>query len=99
MSLTINHLPEISEEEKAKLNETIQKSKDKIEKICGETTLNLHYKESRKEGNRELIEVKALAKTKNNTHHSESTEWNAEQATRNAMQKLEKEVLKDKNKA
>ncbi|MAG18261.1 MAG: hypothetical protein CL944_02185 [Candidatus Diapherotrites archaeon] len=95
--IQITHLPKQDEIKKQSLINAIEKSYGKLTSFLpGELMLEIHFRESKKQGNREQFEVKANANVAGISLHSKFIDWDSEKALKQALTALEKEAIKAK---
>ncbi|MFH1391231.1 MAG: hypothetical protein ABIH20_02875 [Candidatus Diapherotrites archaeon] len=95
--MQITHLPKQDGIKKQALINAIEKSYNKLNRFLpGKLMLEIHFRESRKQGNREQFEVKANANVAGISLHSKFIDWDSEKALKRVLAVLEKEAIKAK---
>ena len=95
--IRITHLPDVDSFEKQKLLELIYSHYDKLNsKLPGELTLEVHFKEIRKDGSRKLVETKVKVLANGVSLNASFSEWEAEKSLHRVLQSIEKEAEKVK---
>lgn len=94
-SITITHLPDIDEIDRAFLEETLQRTFSKVERtLKSEHRMHVVYKQLGKNGLRAQTNVKLTIEGAGKTFHAEATDWKVRLATKEACRSLEAEVSK-----
>ena len=100
--INISHLPEGQGIDRSILTNIIEKFYDKLSKrLPGEMLLDVHFKEFRKHGSKELVETKVKVNVEGINLYATGEEWNAEMSLKEALAATEKEAgrLIDKKKS
>ncbi|MCR4334988.1 MAG: hypothetical protein NUV57_00435 [archaeon] len=95
--IQITYLPKQGEMKKQALINAIEKSHSKLKDFLhGEVLLEVHFRESKKQGMREQFEVNANANLAGISLHAKFIDWDSEKALKHTLNSLEKEALKIK---
>ncbi len=94
-SVSITHLPDIDEIDRAFVNETLQRTFSKIERtLKSDHSMNAVFKQVQKDGLRAKTTVKISIQGAGRTLRAEASDWKVRLALKEACRALENEVFK-----
>jgi ribosome-associated translation inhibitor RaiA len=95
--IQVTHLLGANSSEKAGLMQSMERHYDKLANFLhGELSLDVRFREARKEGSRTLVEVKAKAVSPTKMLNAHASDWTPEKALKSALDALLKEAQKTK---
>ena len=97
--IQISNLPEGHSIDGFAVKQVIESHYDKIAShFLGDLFLDVHFKELKKAGKKEELDIRVNAKVNGKKFHASSMGWHAEKVLREALMAVEKEIAKAKAK-